>query len=180
MIILITGISASWKSTLQKALLEKWYKRPINFTTRQPRNDAEYDEYVFINKETFFKKLSNWDFFEHTVYGWNFYGVSQLTEEQIANNDYAVVVDWIWRAQIEQKLAKMWIKPLLVFLEIDRETQLSRLEERRLSVKEIRDRVLDMEWFYPTPNSLILSWTRDINTLVNLINEKCLLKKAWK
>ena len=68
MIILITGVSASWKSTLQQRLVDSWeYKKPINFTTRQPRSEAEKDDYVFIDKNIFLKKLANWDFFEHTI-----------------------------------------------------------------------------------------------------------------
>ena len=179
MIILVTGVSASWKTTLQHKLLERWYKRPINFTTRQPRSEAEKDEYVFVDNKIFLKKLANWDFFEHTTYWWNFYWVSNLTEKQIKDNNYVIVVDWIWRAQIQQKLALMWIKPLLVYLTISRDKQLERLEDRRLSVKEILSRTIDNDWFYPTPDSLILDWTRNIDTLANIIDEKCQnLKKA--
>jgi hypothetical protein len=35
------------------------FVKPYNFSTRKARNDAELDDYVFLNEEQFEKKLKN-------------------------------------------------------------------------------------------------------------------------
>jgi len=54
-------------------MLERGWKRPINFTTRKPRSEREKDEYVFIDEKTFMTKFANGDFLEHTNFNGNYY-----------------------------------------------------------------------------------------------------------
>lgn len=44
------------------------FKRPIQYTTRLPRDDSELDTYVFLTKPQFYTKLENGDFIEFTEY----------------------------------------------------------------------------------------------------------------
>jgi guanylate kinase len=66
--------------------MKRGYKRPPNFTTRKPRTEEAYEideegdyssnelnEYVFINKEAFLKKIGNDDFLETVNYGESLY-----------------------------------------------------------------------------------------------------------
>jgi guanylate kinase len=78
MIIAITGPSGSGKTTLQDYLVDFCgFKKPTNFTTRTPRSDKELDEYVFVTKPQFFRKLDNGDFSEFTQYNGEFYGITK-------------------------------------------------------------------------------------------------------
>jgi guanylate kinase len=52
-------------------LLEEYphsFGRPIQYTTRKPRNDKELDIYVFLTRTQFMDKLDNGDFAEFTEY----------------------------------------------------------------------------------------------------------------
>ena len=69
--IMLTGVSGSGKTTLKDYLLENHpdvFAQPIQYTTRPQRFDTELDEYVFLSKELFFKKLNNGDFCEYVKY----------------------------------------------------------------------------------------------------------------
>ena len=180
MITLITGVSASWKTTLADYLVENyWYKKLINFTTREMRTEKELDDYVFLTEEKFIKKLLNWDFFEFTVYNWNFYWIWWIDIDNI-NWDYIAIVEPIWRAQFVSKLNLLWIKYRLVYLELDKAWQLRRLEERRSSIKEIKERQKDYLAFYPTGfNNEIIFNTED-NGVKEIWERLSGLNRIWK
>lgn len=76
--IVIVGASASGKSTLQKALLAKGFKKVVTYTTRPPRkNEVDGLDYHFISNEEFDDMLANGKFIEHAEYrGW-FYGTGK-------------------------------------------------------------------------------------------------------
>ena len=169
-IVIITWVSWSWKTTLQESLLKKGWKRPINFTTRKPRNENEVDEYVFLNKEQFVKKLINWDFLEFTQYNWNFYGVSNtLTEDA----NYCIILDPIWRAQVMNTLSYKGISYETFYIDIDPEEQLKRLRKRGDTEEQIKLRLNDFKWFHPTPGCVLLNWETKVETNVScIINNK--------
>lgn len=54
------------------------YNSSLNFTTREPRNEKELDDYVFLSKEQFLYKMEKGDFAEYTFYNGNWYGVSKF------------------------------------------------------------------------------------------------------
>jgi guanylate kinase len=178
-IVLITWVSGSWKTTLQNRLLELWWVRPINFTTRKPRDtnidrvDDEWDysskelqEYVFLDYDTYFKKLRSWDFIEHTHYNWNWYGIWWCMPK---NKNVCIVVDPIGREQLVRDLTLSWHKVETYFISIDRETQLNRLIERGDDAKAINARKKDFEWFYPSKSCTILDWLDSIEHNLKLI-----------
>lgn len=154
-LLIITWVSTSGKTSLQSLLLENWWNKPINFTTRQPRSDAELDEYVFLDKQKFLIKYSNWDFLENTNYWDNFYWISKY----FPNWNICIILDPVWRAQIEQKIANWELsnyKTSFVFLECSPEEQLKRLKERWSNEEEINKRKKDFTYFNPTRNSIVL------------------------
>lgn len=161
MIVIITGVSASWKTSLQKELENEWFKTPINFSTRESRWDYELDNYVFLSKEQFFIKLNNWDFIEHTNYWWSWYWISKILPEW----NVVIVVDPIWRIQLIEYLNRVWIKYRTYFLEISKQTQRERLLNRWDSIEEINKRENDFKWFSPTNNCNILDWELDTKVL---------------
>jgi len=88
-IIVLMGHSASGKSTIEKKLTEKGYKKIVSYTTRPPRKgEVDGIDYHFVT-ELDFKglKMGN-KLAEHAIYrGWH-YGI---LKEDCKNNTVAVV-----------------------------------------------------------------------------------------
>jgi hypothetical protein len=180
-VVILTWVSGSWKTTIQEKLLELWRRRPINFTTREMRDESELDEYIFISKAQFLTKLKNWDFLEHVEYNGNFYGISNYflrdsfkiwhKEYKAANlwNKIVIVAEPVWREQIAVALSKAWIKYKKYFLDIPPEVQYKRLVKRWDNILSIRERLNDFDTFCPTAKCHVLNWELDIDLLVHLI-----------
>lgn len=182
-IVILTGVSASWKTTLQNELLNRWWVRPINFSTRRTRtnnaysidedwdyNSDELSEYVFIDKNTFSKKLMNWDFIESTQYWWNFYWVNKHSFLEWDRN-LVVILDPAWRAQVMEVLTRLWIEYETYYIFIDLETQVERLRRRWDSSEEISKRKRDFDWFYPTNKCIRINGKLDANVLADIIEK---------
>jgi guanylate kinase len=86
--IVVTGPSASGKSRLVDALLQKIpdSTRLVTVTTRALRiNEKNEIDYYFVSREEFKKKLQGGEFFEYAeVYG-NLYGSSKIILESFLN-----------------------------------------------------------------------------------------------
>jgi len=171
-LVLITWVSWSWKSSLQQELLNRGFVKPANFSTRQARSDEELDDYIFVNKDIFMTKLKNWDFLESTNYWWNFYWIPNiLAENFVIGDDICIVVDPVGREQILEKISRLWvnINVMLVYLEINKLVQQTRLWKRGDSKEEMEKRAKDFDWFFPTPSSIILDWTKPIEELATQV-----------
>lgn len=181
-IVLITWVSASGKTNLQKELFRKWWVWPLNFTTRQPRDEEafkvdsewdfiskELDEYIFLNRHTFARKLANWDFIESTQYWWNLYWIGKTSVLEWEKN-LVLIVDPVGRAQIMEALQRLWYAYETYYLYIDKETQSKRLENRWDNTEEIRKRNKDFEWFHPTNKCIRLNWALSSSELANIID----------
>lgn len=74
----LLGKSASGKSTIEKALEKKGFKRIISVTTR-PMRQGEVDgiDYEYISKEELHELLSNNQLAEHTIYNAWGYGIKK-------------------------------------------------------------------------------------------------------
>lgn len=76
-ILILSGISASGKTTLQRELAKVGYHKVITSTTRQPRiKEGEVDgkDYFFFSKDDFFKDKALGRYAETEQHGSNFYG----------------------------------------------------------------------------------------------------------
>ena len=125
-LVILTWPSWSGKTTLQQELLNRWWSRPLNFTTRKPRTkerienlsssppwedflSEELDEYIFLTEWQYMKKLINWDFLEHTNWYGNWYWMSKFLPEW----DVIAILDPVGRAQVMEKAARIWWKIIL-------------------------------------------------------------------
>lgn len=147
-VIILTGVSWSWKSSYVNRLKEEFnIKQPIQFTTRQPRNDRELDEYVFLDKPTFHKKLENWDFAEYVMYNGEWYAVSAHFDRLV---NTIVIVEPVGAASLKKFLSLNSIPHISIYLEITPETMEYRLWMlRRENVKTIEARKKDFLYFSP-------------------------------
>lgn len=183
-IVILTWVSASWKTTLQNELLNRWWVRPINFSTRKARTEDAYEidedwdyysdellEYVFLDKKTFARKLINGDFIESTQYWWNLYWVSKHSFLEW-DKDLIVILDPVWRAQVMEALTRMWVPFETYFIHIDENTQLDRLSNRWDAEEEIIKRKRDFDWFHLTNKCVRLNGKLDAKTLADIIENK--------
>lgn len=166
-VVIITSPSAWGKTWLQNELVERWFKSPINFTTRKPRSEKEKDEYVFVTKKVFMRKLANGDFLEHTEFNGNYYWVSRFLPEW----NVVMVLDPTGRSQIMERYARVWLEVATIYLNISPELQLARLEERRMSVIDIKARQKDFDWMSPTKFCLEINGDAPVEEIADIVED---------
>lgn len=169
-VILLTWVSGSWKTTLQKYMKENcWFDIPTSWTTRPLRSDSEMDEYVFITKAQFFAKINNWDFLEYTNYNNNFYGISRNIDKY---KNYVIVLEPSGRVSAEKFMIQNGINYTSVFLDIDEDTQEYRLwVKRRESTNTIRERKKDFLYFKNIKYDYVVNWSLHTEEIARRILE---------
>ncbi len=167
-VIILTWPSWSWKTTVQNILTKDYgFKTPINFSTRNARNDDELDNYVFLTKDQFIRKIENWDFSEYTYYNWNYYWMSKYFDLSAPN---ICVLEPVGKVAMEKFLKLNNIPYYSIFLKIDEETMEYRLGElRRESVKTIEERKKDLKYFSPVGFDLTLDGKSSIEEIIKTI-----------
>lgn len=144
--LLITGPSASGKTTLQSELIENFgWTKPTNFTTRKKRAERELDEYVFVNEDQFARKARLGHFAEFMEYGGNLYGMTKYLDTKRNN---AIIVDPVGKASFEKFFRLNKIPFVRAFISVPVEIMKRRLFDRRLNVTEERARMDDLLWFH--------------------------------
>lgn len=107
-LIVISGISGAGKSTIYKAMVEKYdkYVVSVSKTTRAPR-DYEVDgvDYFFCSKEEFEKDITNGEFLEHAVYCDNYYGtpLTYVNEQRNQGKDVILEIEVQGACQVKEK-----------------------------------------------------------------------------
>lgn len=159
-LIILTGKTASGKDTVMKRVLQNFpgMARVITSTSRAPRpGEKSGEDYNFLSASEFKQKIANKDFLEYVEYGSNLYGTEK---EQILK---ALDIDLIWRidpsraGQIRQfikeafdpKIASELLSKLLViYLTVNDDVILQRLNERNSSEEKIQKRMEQDQKFW--------------------------------
>jgi guanylate kinase len=169
-LVILTGISGSWKTCLQNELMNiYWWKAPINFTTRAPRSDDDKDEYVFLSEQQFFNKLRNWDFLEDTKGYDNYYAISRV----LPDSDIVLVLDSAWREQVVK--AMVWIDTHSVetyYLSLSDFQQECRLSKRGDSEEVKEKRKNDSSFITPSTSCTIINGEEPTSELAEWINNR--------
>lgn len=132
------------------------FDKPIQYTTRKPRWDNELDDYVFLTREQFHRKLINGDFIEFTLYNKELYAVWRYYNAEKAN---IFIAEPVGREAL-QKFFKLNSIPFVTFyMKVPKDEMLRRLEERRMSIRDIDSRMEDLKYFYPLPHDHLLDGT---------------------
>jgi len=76
--IILTGKSASGKTSIVKELIEQFnYQKFVTYTTRKPRTGEVQDvDYHFVSVEEFLEKEQKGEFIETVQYSGNYYGTN--------------------------------------------------------------------------------------------------------
>lgn len=84
-ILVIAGPSAVGKTTVVKEILavEKGFEYIRSATTRPPRADGNTDEYIYLSKAEFSKRINDGKMLEYTEFDGNFYGTPSSEIERI-------------------------------------------------------------------------------------------------
>ena len=85
--IVFIGESGSGKTTMEKELEKRGFKRTISYTTRKPRaHEVDGVHYHFVDEETFLALLASDFFAEVGVYNGNYYGTAleDCTDDKVA------------------------------------------------------------------------------------------------
>lgn len=81
-ILVIAGASGVGKTTVASYMLSEFTEFGFvrSITTRAPRKDAHDDEYIYTDREDFFKRVDTGELMEYMEYGGNMYGtpISEL------------------------------------------------------------------------------------------------------
>lgn len=176
-LVTLTGVSGSGKSSLQNYLTKHCgFKKPIQFTTRQPRSENEVDEYVFLTEKQFMKKLVNGDFSEYVRYRDNWYAISSFIPDGVS----VLVVDPVGHQVFKKYAIENKLQMSSFFLDIDDETMEHRLGFlRRDSVKEINLRKeLDRKLFKNEGYDWYLDGHWDTDSLARVVVDVVEKQKA--
>lgn len=172
--IILTGVSWSGKTSIMESLIETFplkYWRPIQFTTRLPRDDKELDSYVFLTKEQFYKKLENGDFIEFTEYNWNLYAISCHINTNLSN---IFIVEPVGRASLKKHFHQNNIPYRGYYLELEEEEAKNRMMNRGDNKKSIDKRLEDFKYFHPEIDDKILDASIPVSRNVEFI-----AKSTW-
>ncbi len=152
-LIILTGKTASGKDTIMQKILQQFPQmdRIISTTSRPPRKEEKNgQDYNFISREDFKKKVENGDFLEYVEYGGNLYGTEKTEIKKVFKQDLIWRIDPSRAGQIREfiknafgaKLADALLqKVLVIYLTVDNQTILERLERRKISRDEIQSRM---------------------------------------
>lgn len=142
------------------------FKRPIQYTTRLPRDDSELDTYVFLTKPQFYTKLENGDFIEFTEYNWNLYAISVHINHSDSN---IFIVEPVGKASLKKYFQQNDIPYRSYYLEIPTEVVKERMMNRGDTAQTINQRLKDFKYFSPEPNDKVLDATLPFERNVELI-----------
>jgi len=151
MLIMIIGPSGSGKSTLEKNLLEHYsnhYQKIVSHTTRSMREGEENGvDYYFIDRKTFEKMEKEKKFAEVVEFNNNKYGCS-IEELMNKSKNILLVVEPNGMTQIINKVnsnerLKRKYKPVIVYMDIDKNQLLENMKKRGDSPENIDKRLND-------------------------------------
>lgn len=161
-IVVLTGISWSWKTTLQQEMLKRWWNSPYNYTTRSPRSEEEKDEYIFPSEEQFIKMLKKWHFIEWAYQYNTFYWMRVNKDRTI------LVLTPEWREQVRR--LTNW-KAHFFYLHLSEDKQKERLIQRGDSEDTLKQRADDYKWMSPAVWDVVLDATKDVEVLADEIEK---------
>ncbi len=144
LIFVISAPAGTGKTTLVNMLTAEFPSivRNVSYTTRTPRpGEKEGEDYYFLTKEAFEKKLLHNDFFEHAQVFGEYYGTSKETvlEQRKKGKHVVLVIDTQGALQIKESLKAIFIfitPPSFAELKkrlIKRETETLQHTEKRLA-----------------------------------------------
>ena len=178
-LVTISGPSGVGKSEIAKRLLnypDLNIQDLVGFTTRLPREgEIDGQEYYFISKEEFLKRVADNQFLEHAEYNNNYYGtpLNSLKEGLLTKNILQIVdiqgfrkIKKVW----EDKNISFWLQPP------NRDKLLSNLQKRGDKEEDIEKRLAIAEKEVPLVGEYDYTFTvnDNLDQVAEQVKEKIL------
>lgn len=139
LLITLTGISGSGKSTVLKRLEEEFdYHKVITCTTREPRkadNEVNGVDYHFLSKEEFKKQVKEGLFVENEKFDENYYG-TQWNELSNKETIPVAILEPNGAFNIKDTLKNENYEVINVFIDCPPELAIERITKRDASIPE--------------------------------------------
>lgn len=176
--IVLTGESGSGKSTVERKLVDKGYKRAISHTTRPIRaGERNGMDYYFVSKDEIVRMKSEGRFAEYIPYLDNIYALS--IEE--CEDDRIVVVEPTGLLQLQEK---DFLDIFVVYLYTSENVREQRMLGRGDDPEKVRERIeRDREVFSgigEKANAIINAETNTIEQIANIVIERYFDYEAHK
>ena len=134
--IIIIGCAGAGKSTIEKELEKRGYKKITSYTSRPIReNEYNHVDYHFLKEDEFKEKLELESFVEHTKYNGWFYGIAK---EDCCTDGLVVVEPYGFR----QLKSKKELNIFSIFIDVPERVRLKRMVDRGDNIIEIFRRIL--------------------------------------
>ena len=170
--IILTGASASGKTSIAKCLIEKYkFQKLITCTTREKRvGEIDDVDYHFLTTEEFRKRMENGNFVETTFYNNHYYGTDK---KDIANNK-VVILDINGANKFYDQLGD---EAIFFFIYASAEKIKERMIQRGDDLKDIKKRLsLDKTYFdyrlMKHIDYMINTDVDDIETITKIVFDK--------
>jgi guanylate kinase len=150
LLIVISGPSGVGKDTVIRRLLEldPKLKYSVSGTTRRPRPDEKTDDnYTFLTREEFERRVQRGEFLEHATYNGNLYGTfrKRVEDGRDQGRDMVLKID----VQGAEQVRRAMPDAILIFVVAPSEEALRERQERRGSESaqdlESRRRIAERE-----------------------------------
>lgn len=145
-IIILSGISASGKTTIQRELSKHNYHKVITSTTREPREkegEVHGKDYYFYSKEAFLEDVEKGNFAETEKHGDNHYG----TQWSALNADKTIpcaILEPKGAKRLKDILIKNGWNPYTVWVDCPFDIALERIKSRDNDNKDALDKRLNL------------------------------------
>jgi guanylate kinase len=111
LLIVLSGPSGVGKGTVRKALFESEghnFTYSISMTTRQPRaGEVDGEDYYFVTREEFEKRIAEGKFLEYAEFVGNYYGtpIDKVKENIAAGKEVVLEIEVEGARQVKQKMS---------------------------------------------------------------------------
>lgn len=178
MIVVLSGPSGVGKTTIAKLLEQEGFARSISFTTREMRpGEIEGEDYNFISKSDFEKKISEHFFLESVFNFHNYYGSSSKLVEEYLNQGKNVVMCLTLEGFLAAK--KKWKERVLGIFLMPPDASVLR---DRISARDTNDLEIRMRAIYDSSNleSKSFDFKVEPDTLENVFKKiSDIIKKTY-
>jgi len=151
--LVLVGKAAAGKDHLRKRLIERGFKFGVSCTTRPPRvGEQNGKDYYFLSEQDFLDLVNLGDMVEYQQFNGWFYG---LTRDEFQDSDVIILN----REAVDMLPEDIRKECMVMFLDIDINTRLERMQERKDTADSLERRIMADEQQYVDFNNFELRVT---------------------
>lgn len=151
--LVLVGKAAAGKDHLRKRLTDRGFKFGVSCTTRPPRvGEQNGKDYYFLSEQDFLDLVNLGDMIEYQQFNGWFYG---LTRDEFQDSDVIILN----REAVDMLPEDIRKECMVMFLDIDINTRLERMQERKDTADSLERRIMADEQQYVDFNNFDLRVT---------------------